>query len=167
MLINKGMDADIDTGLRLEIYGWALCFAHEDRQKMMSAFLNKSKKYSIFLNFILLKLFLLHYLDLHINVLHLDIIFFIFFFHYSDTITAFSFEFKNAIVDGPAPLIANASAPACSDLSLSCSYCGINFCLAGSIYAIIYTIAYHLYIFVIKTCIQLYMHLKDFMYHFF
>lgn len=44
MLINKGMDADIDTGLRLEIYGWALCFAHEDRQKMMSAFLNKNKK---------------------------------------------------------------------------------------------------------------------------
>ena len=44
MLINKGMDTDIDTGLRLEIYGWALCFAHEDRQKMMSAFLNKSKK---------------------------------------------------------------------------------------------------------------------------
>lgn len=44
MLINKGMDADIDTGLRLEIYGWALCFAHGDRQKMMSAFLNKSPK---------------------------------------------------------------------------------------------------------------------------
>jgi len=44
MLINKAMDADIDTGLRLEIYGWALCFAHEDRQKMMSAFLNKGKK---------------------------------------------------------------------------------------------------------------------------
>jgi 3-hydroxypropionyl-coenzyme A dehydratase len=44
MLINKGMDADIDTGLRLEIYGWALCFAHEDRQKMMSTFLNKSKR---------------------------------------------------------------------------------------------------------------------------
>ena len=44
MLINKGMDGDIDTGLQLEIYGWALCFAHEDRQKMMSAFLNKSKK---------------------------------------------------------------------------------------------------------------------------
>ena len=33
MLINKGMDADIDTGLQLIIYGWALCFAHEDRQK--------------------------------------------------------------------------------------------------------------------------------------
>src|ERR687890_831280 len=44
MLINKGMDVDIDSGLRLEIYGWALCFAHEDRQKRMSAFLNKGKK---------------------------------------------------------------------------------------------------------------------------
>jgi 3-hydroxypropionyl-coenzyme A dehydratase len=44
MLINKGMDVDIETGLRLEIYGWALCFAHEDRTKMMSAFLNKTKK---------------------------------------------------------------------------------------------------------------------------
>ncbi len=44
MLINRGMDADLDTGLRLEIYGWSLCFAHEDRQKMMSDFLNKSKK---------------------------------------------------------------------------------------------------------------------------
>jgi 3-hydroxypropionyl-coenzyme A dehydratase len=44
MLVNKGMDADLDTGLRLEIYGWSLCFAHEDRRKMMSDFLNKSKK---------------------------------------------------------------------------------------------------------------------------
>jgi 3-hydroxypropionyl-coenzyme A dehydratase len=44
MLINRGMDADLATGLRLEIYGWALCFAHEDRQRMMSAFLNKGKK---------------------------------------------------------------------------------------------------------------------------
>ena len=43
-LINKALDTDLDTGLRLEIYGWALCFAHEDRQKMMSAFLSKSKK---------------------------------------------------------------------------------------------------------------------------
>src|ERR671931_807352 len=43
MLINRGMDTDLETGLRLEIYGWALCFAHEDRQKMMSAFLNKGK----------------------------------------------------------------------------------------------------------------------------
>jgi 3-hydroxypropionyl-coenzyme A dehydratase len=44
MLVNRGMDSDLETGLRLEIYGWALCFAHEDRQKMMTAFLNKSKK---------------------------------------------------------------------------------------------------------------------------
>ena len=44
MLVNRGMDSDLETGLRLEIYGWALCFAHEDRQKMMSAFLNKGKK---------------------------------------------------------------------------------------------------------------------------
>jgi 3-hydroxypropionyl-coenzyme A dehydratase len=44
MLINKGMDVDIDTGLQLIIYGWALCFAYEDRQKMMSSFLNKAKK---------------------------------------------------------------------------------------------------------------------------
>jgi 3-hydroxypropionyl-coenzyme A dehydratase len=43
ILINKGVDTDIDTGLRLEIYGWALCFSHEDRKKMMSAFLNKEK----------------------------------------------------------------------------------------------------------------------------
>ena len=38
MLINKGMDAYLETGVRLEINGWA-CFAHEDRQVMMSAFL--------------------------------------------------------------------------------------------------------------------------------
>ena len=44
MLINKGIDADIDTGLRLEIYGWALCFAHEDRHKMMTSFINKSSR---------------------------------------------------------------------------------------------------------------------------
>jgi 3-hydroxypropionyl-coenzyme A dehydratase len=44
ILINKGMNVDIDTGLRLETYGWGLCFAHEDRQKMLSSFLNKGKK---------------------------------------------------------------------------------------------------------------------------
>jgi 3-hydroxypropionyl-coenzyme A dehydratase len=43
-LINKGMDIDIDAGLRMEIYGWALCFAHEDRKNRMSEFLNKGKK---------------------------------------------------------------------------------------------------------------------------
>jgi 3-hydroxypropionyl-coenzyme A dehydratase len=40
-LINKGIDSPIETGLCLEIYGMALSFAHSDRQKMMSAFLNK------------------------------------------------------------------------------------------------------------------------------
>ena len=44
MLINKALDTDIETGLRLEIYGWALSFSHEDRHKMMSAFLSKGKK---------------------------------------------------------------------------------------------------------------------------
>jgi 3-hydroxypropionyl-coenzyme A dehydratase len=44
MLINKGMDVDINTGLQLAAYGWALSFAYEDRQKMMSSFLNKAKK---------------------------------------------------------------------------------------------------------------------------
>jgi 3-hydroxypropionyl-coenzyme A dehydratase len=44
ILINKGMNVDIDTGLRLETYGWALCFTHEDRLKMMSSFMNKRKK---------------------------------------------------------------------------------------------------------------------------
>lgn len=43
-LINKGMDVDIDSGLRMEIFGWSLCFAHEDRTNLMSAFLNKGKK---------------------------------------------------------------------------------------------------------------------------
>ncbi|HEY7080345.1 MAG TPA: enoyl-CoA hydratase-related protein [Nitrososphaeraceae archaeon] len=44
MLINKALDVDINAGLNLEIYGWSLCFAHEDRVKMMSAFLNKKIK---------------------------------------------------------------------------------------------------------------------------
>jgi 3-hydroxypropionyl-coenzyme A dehydratase len=43
ILINKGIDADLETGLRLEIYGWALCFTHEDRKTMMSAFLKRGK----------------------------------------------------------------------------------------------------------------------------
>jgi 3-hydroxypropionyl-coenzyme A dehydratase len=44
ILINSGLNTDIDTGLRLETYGWTLCFTHEDRLKMMSSFLNKGKK---------------------------------------------------------------------------------------------------------------------------
>lgn len=39
-LINKGLDADIETGLCLEIYGNALSFAHIDRHNMMSTFLD-------------------------------------------------------------------------------------------------------------------------------
>ena len=39
-LINKGLDAAIETGLCLEIYGNALSFAHIDRHKMMSTFLD-------------------------------------------------------------------------------------------------------------------------------
>jgi 3-hydroxypropionyl-coenzyme A dehydratase len=42
-LINKGMDTDIETGLRLEIYGMALSFEHGDKQKMMSDFLYKNR----------------------------------------------------------------------------------------------------------------------------
>ena len=41
-LINKGLDAAIETGLCLEIYGNALSFAHPDRQKMMAAFLDNN-----------------------------------------------------------------------------------------------------------------------------
>ena len=48
MLINKGMDTPLETGLRLEIYGMALSFAHKDRQNMMLDYIhrkvNKEKK---------------------------------------------------------------------------------------------------------------------------
>jgi 3-hydroxypropionyl-coenzyme A dehydratase len=44
ILINSGLNTDIDTGLHLETYGWALCFTHKDRLKMISSFLNKGKK---------------------------------------------------------------------------------------------------------------------------
>ena len=39
-LINKGLDAVIETGLCLEIYGNALSFSHIDRHKMMTKFLD-------------------------------------------------------------------------------------------------------------------------------
>ncbi|MDE1770946.1 MAG: enoyl-CoA hydratase/isomerase family protein, partial [Thaumarchaeota archaeon] len=41
--INKGRDADIDTGLAVELYVWGLCFTHPDRTERMNAFVNKSK----------------------------------------------------------------------------------------------------------------------------
>ena len=42
MLVNKGMDADLDTGLKLEIYSWALCFSSKDREERMRAFVEKN-----------------------------------------------------------------------------------------------------------------------------
>ncbi|HSD05005.1 MAG TPA: enoyl-CoA hydratase-related protein [Nitrosopumilaceae archaeon] len=41
MLVNKGMDADLDTGLKLEIYSWSLCFSSKDREERMRAFVEK------------------------------------------------------------------------------------------------------------------------------
>ena len=41
--INKGMQSDIQTGLSYEAQAFALCFATEDQEDAMSAFLNKSK----------------------------------------------------------------------------------------------------------------------------
>src|SRR5690348_110455 len=42
MLVNKGMDANLDTGLKLEIYSWSLCFSSKDREERMRAFVEKS-----------------------------------------------------------------------------------------------------------------------------
>lgn len=43
-LLNRGMDSDINTGLKLEIFGWSLCFTHPDREQRMTAFVQKTKK---------------------------------------------------------------------------------------------------------------------------
>ena len=43
-LLNRGIDSDINTGLKLEIFGWSLCFSHPDREQRMTAFVQKSKK---------------------------------------------------------------------------------------------------------------------------
>ena len=42
--INKGRNADLDTGLGVELLAWRNCFTHPDRQERMTAFVNKSKK---------------------------------------------------------------------------------------------------------------------------
>jgi 3-hydroxypropionyl-coenzyme A dehydratase len=42
--INKGRNADLDTGLALELLAWRNCFTHPDREERMTAFVNKSKK---------------------------------------------------------------------------------------------------------------------------
>lgn len=42
--INKGRNADLDTGLAVELLAWRNCFTHPDREERMTAFVNKSKK---------------------------------------------------------------------------------------------------------------------------
>jgi 3-hydroxypropionyl-coenzyme A dehydratase len=41
MLVNKGMDASLDTGLKLEIYSWSLCFSTKEREERMRSFLQR------------------------------------------------------------------------------------------------------------------------------
>lgn len=41
MLVNRGMDTSLDTGLKLEIYSWALCFSTSEREERMRSFLNR------------------------------------------------------------------------------------------------------------------------------
>ncbi|MBI3640044.1 MAG: enoyl-CoA hydratase/isomerase family protein [Thaumarchaeota archaeon] len=41
MLVNKGMDTNLDTGLKLEIYSWSLCFSSKEREERMRAFVEK------------------------------------------------------------------------------------------------------------------------------
>ena len=42
--MNRGRNADLDTGLSIELLAWRNCFTHPDRTTMMDAFLSKSKK---------------------------------------------------------------------------------------------------------------------------
>ncbi|MGQ0794784.1 MAG: enoyl-CoA hydratase/isomerase family protein [Nitrosopumilaceae archaeon] len=41
MLVNRGNDANLDTGLKLEIYSWSLCFSTKDREERMKAFIER------------------------------------------------------------------------------------------------------------------------------
>ena len=41
MLVNKGTDASLDTGLKLEIYSWAICFSTKEREERMRKFVEK------------------------------------------------------------------------------------------------------------------------------
>jgi len=36
------MDANLDTGLKLEIYSWSLCFSSKEREERMRAFVEKN-----------------------------------------------------------------------------------------------------------------------------
>jgi len=42
--INKGRNADLDTGLGVELLAWRNCFSDPEREKRMKDFVNKSKK---------------------------------------------------------------------------------------------------------------------------
>lgn len=42
--INHGRNADLETGLSIELLAWRNCFTHPDREERMTAFVNKSKK---------------------------------------------------------------------------------------------------------------------------
>lgn len=42
--INRGRNADLDTGLSIELLAWRNCFTHPDREERMTAFVNKSTK---------------------------------------------------------------------------------------------------------------------------
>jgi len=42
--INRGRNADLDTGLSIELLAWRNCFTHPDREERMTAFVNRSKK---------------------------------------------------------------------------------------------------------------------------
>jgi 3-hydroxypropionyl-coenzyme A dehydratase len=41
MLVNRGTDTNLDTGLKLEIYSWAVCFSTKDREERMRKFVEK------------------------------------------------------------------------------------------------------------------------------
>lgn len=42
--INTGRNADLATGLGVELLAWRNCFTHPDREERMTAFVNRSKK---------------------------------------------------------------------------------------------------------------------------
>lgn len=42
--INRGRNADLETGLGIELLAWRNCFTHPDREARMAEFLAKSKK---------------------------------------------------------------------------------------------------------------------------
>jgi 3-hydroxypropionyl-coenzyme A dehydratase len=41
MLVNRGMDSSLDTGLKLEIYSWSICFSTKEREDRMRSFLQR------------------------------------------------------------------------------------------------------------------------------